>query len=118
MAELIVADTHPVNNLRIGNYLRGTLGQDDAAVLAWMRHWMAQGFRALEKLVGQHGGVYSHGDALSLADICLVPQMYNARRFELDLAEFAALTAIDERCQALPAFAASHPDKQVDTPVS
>ena len=117
MAELIVADIHPINNLRIGNYLRGILGQDDAAVQAWMRHWMAEGFQALEAMVSGHGGVYCRGDAVSLADLCLVPQMYNARRFELDLADFPALAAIDERCRALPAFASAHPDKQIDTPV-
>jgi len=118
MAELIVADIHPINNLRIGSYLRGTLGLDDSGVEGWMRHWMAQGFRALEKLVSRHGGAYCHGDAVSLADICLVPQMYNARRFELDLAEFPALTAIDARCRILPAFQSAHPDKQVDSPAS
>ncbi len=118
MAELIAADIHPVNNLRIGNYLRGTLGQDDAAVQIWMRHWMAQGFVALEKLVARHGGAFCHGDAVSLADLCLVPQMYNARRFGLELADFPALTAIDERCRALPAFDSADPTKQIDTPVS
>jgi maleylacetoacetate isomerase len=118
MAELVVADIHPVNNLRIGNYLRSRFGQGDEGVQAWMRHWMAEGFRPLEKLVGEHGGAYCHGDAPSLADLCLVPQMYNARRFKLDLAEFPALTAVDERCRALPAFAAAHPDKQADCPAS
>jgi len=117
MAELIVADTHPINNLRVGNYLRGTMGQDEAAVQIWMRHWMGQSFRPLEKLVGQHGGAYSHGDTVSLADLCLVPQMYNARRFGLELAEFPALSAIDERCRALPAFISADPANQVDAPV-
>ena len=116
MAELIVADIHPINNLRVGSYLRGTLGQGEAAVQAWMRHWMAQGFEALEALVRTHGGLFCHGDAPSLADICLVPQMYNARRFELDLAHFPKLVTIDARCRDLPAFASAHPDRQVDCP--
>ena len=118
MAQLIVADVHPINNLRVGNYLRSSFGQGDEGVQAWMRHWMGEGFRALEKLVTVHGGDYCHGDALTLADVCLVPQMYNARRFALDLAEFPALTAIEERCQTLSCFASAHPDKQVDCPVS
>jgi maleylacetoacetate isomerase len=118
MAQLVVADIHPINNMRIGNYLRGRLSQGDEAVQAWMRHWMAEGFRALEKMVVIHGGTYCHGDAVSLADLCLVPQIYNARRFELDLSEFPTLVGIDERCRALPAFASAHPDRQVDCPVS
>ena len=116
MAELVVADIHPINNLRVGSYLRGTLGLGDAAVLAWMRHWMAQGFEALETLVRTHGGLFCHGDAPSLADICLVPQMYNARRFELELTHFPKLVTIDARCRDLPAFASAHPDRQVDCP--
>ena len=118
MAELIVADIHPINNLRIGSYLRGTLGQGDEGVQTWMHHWMAEGFAALETLVSAHGGTYCHGDALSFADLCLVPQMYNARRFGLDLAPYPLITAIDERCRALPAFEAAHPDNQADTPKS
>jgi maleylpyruvate isomerase len=117
MAELIVADIHPINNLRVGNYLRGTLGQSDEAVLLWMRHWMAQGFTALEELVRQHGGLFCHGDEPSFADVCLVPQMYNARRFELDLSEFPRLVTIDARCRDLPAFASAHPDRQSDSTV-
>ena len=116
MAELVVADIHPINNLRVGSYLRAHLGQDDSGVQVWMRHWMAEGFRALERLVAEHGGDFCHGDAVSLADLCLVPQMFNARRFGLELAEFPALTAVDERCRALPAFGSAHPDNQVDAP--
>jgi maleylpyruvate isomerase len=116
MTQLIVADIHPINNLRVGNYLRGPLGQGDEAVTSWMRHWMAEGFRALEALVATHGGVHCYGDALSFAEICLVPQIYNARRFGLELEDFPRLIAIDERCADLPAFAASHPDRQPDSP--
>lgn len=116
MTQLVVADIHPINNLRIANYLRSHYGQGDEGVSAWMRHWMAEGFRALETLVATHGGQYCFGDAVSFADICLVPQMYNARRFGLELADFPRLTAVDERCQTLHAFAGAHPDKQVDAP--
>lgn len=116
MTQLIVADIHPINNLRIGNYLRGPLGQGDEAVSVWMRHWMAEGFQALETLVAAHGGVCCFGDEVGFADICLIPQMYNARRFGLELADFPRLTTIDNHCRALPAFASAHPDNQVDTP--
>lgn len=116
MAELVVADIHPINNLRVGAYLRGTLGLADEAVVSWMHHWMIQGFEALETLVRTHGGLFCHGDAPSLADICLVPQMYNARRFDLDLSAYPKLVTIDARCRDLPAFASAHPDKQVDCP--
>jgi maleylacetoacetate isomerase len=118
MAQLVVADIHPINNLRVANYLRGTFGQGDEAVSAWMGHWMAEGFRALETLVGTYGGSCCFGDEVSFADVCLVPQMYNARRFGLDLAEFPRLTAIDAHCAALPSFVSAHPDNQVDTPRS
>jgi maleylacetoacetate isomerase len=118
MTQLIVADIHPINNLRIANYLRGPLGQGDEAVSVWMRHWMAEGFHALETLAAAHCGTCCFGDAVSFADICLVPQMYNARRFGLDLADFPRLTAIDSHCRALPAFASAHPDNQVDSPKS
>ncbi len=116
MAELIVADIHPINNLRVGSYLRATLGLADAGVQSWMRHWMQEGFAALETLVRTHGGLFCHGDEPSLADICLVPQMYNARRFELDLTPYPKLVTIDARCRDLPAFSSAHPDRQADSP--
>lgn len=116
MTQLVVADIHPINNLRIGNYLRGTLGQGDEAVRTWMHHWMAEGFAALEALVARHGGDYCYGDGLTMADICLIPQIFNAHRFKLDLSPYPRLVAIEERCQALPCFVASHPGKQPDCP--
>lgn len=116
MANLIAADIHPINNTRIGAYLRGSLGQTDATVQAWMRHWMTEGLDALEGLVGSYGGLFCHGDEPSLADLCLVPQMYNARRFEVDLSDYPKLVTIDARCRDLPAFASAHPDRQPDSP--
>jgi maleylacetoacetate isomerase len=116
MTQLVVADIHPINNLRIGNYLRGALGQGDEAVRAWMHHWMAEGFKPLEALVARHGGQYCYQDSLSMTDICLVPQIFNARRFKLDISPYPHLVAIDERCRKLPAFIAGHPDNQPDFP--
>ena len=116
MAQLVVADIHPINNLRIGTYLRGPLGQGDEAVRAWMHHWMAEGFAALEVLVARHGGEYCYGNSLTIADICLIPQIFNARRFKLDLAPYPRLLAVEEHCTTLPAFIAGHPENQPDCP--
>lgn len=108
-AMIIIADIHPVNNLRMLHYLKNELGHDQAAIDAWYRHWIAEGFAALEKLAPETG--LFGGDAPDLADLCLVPQMANARRFEMDLAPYPRLTRIDAELQALPAFAAAHPDR-------
>ena len=77
---------------------------------------MAEGFTALEALVARHGGDFCYGNSLSFADICLIPQMFNARRFKLDISPYPHLAAIDERCRTLPAFIASHPENQPDFP--
>lgn len=108
-AMIIIADIHPVNNLRMLHYLKNELGHDQAAIDTWYRHWIAEGFAALEKLAPETG--LFGGNAPDLADLCLVPQMANARRFEMDLAPYPALTRIDAELQALPAFAAAHPDR-------
>ena len=107
-ALVIAADIHPINNLRVLNYLRGTLGADDAAVAAWYRHWIEEGFAALEAGAPDRG--LFGGDAPDLADVCLVPQMANARRFNTTLADFPKLVRIDAELTALPAFAAAAPD--------
>ncbi len=113
MALTVACDIHPLNNLRVLNYLRGTLGQGEEAVKAWIVHWIIEGFTALEKMVAD-GGRFCWGDVPSFADICLVPQMFNARRFGLDLSAFPKLSAIDAHCQTLDAFKAAAPGNQPD----
>ena len=115
MAAIVASDIHPIGNLRVLQYLRTHFGQDEDAVSAWYRHWVAEGFAALETLAVAHGdGRHCFGDRVTLADLCLVPQMYNARRFGTDLASFPTLCAIDASLGALPAFADTAPERQPD----
>ena len=110
MALTVACDVHPLNNLRVLKYLRGPLGQDEPAVMAWYAHWIEAGFGTLERLVAAHGSVTNcYGGAVSMADLCLVPQMYNARRFDVPLDAFPQLVAIDAALTALPAFADAAP---------
>jgi maleylpyruvate isomerase len=116
IAQAIACDIHPVNNLRMRQHLK-TLGHSDDEIMAkWYAHWITVGFGALEKMVSEsrQTGVFCHGDAPTLADICLVPQMSNAYRFKIPLDAFPTLVRIDEACRALPAFAAAAPEKQPD----
>jgi len=112
-AELIACDIHPIDNLRVRQYLGGTLGHDQAVVATWMRHWMQGGLEAFQGLIAPQTP-FCFSDAPSLADLCLVPQLYNARRWELDLAGFERLVAIEQRCLAMPAFQAAQPEAQPD----
>lgn len=112
MALAIVADLHPLNNLRVLTYLRGPLGQGEEAVKAWIAHWTAEGFAALEQMV--EGPEFCIGAAPSFADLCLVPQMFNARRFGVDLTPYPKLVSIDAHCQTLPAFQGAAPGRQGD----
>jgi maleylacetoacetate isomerase len=115
LAQLIVCEIHPLNNLRVLQYLRGELKLDYAAVSKWYSHWIAEAFGPLETLVTQFsGGRYCYGDSLSLADVCLVPQMYNARRFNCDLTPYPTLQRIAAGLEAEPAFAAAAPQLQPD----
>ena len=116
MALAIACEIHPLNNLRVLNYLRKSLGQDDTGVNTWYRHWITEGFRGLEQQARQHSTHQRHlyGDAVSLADVLLVPQMFNARRFETDLSPFPTLVAISTYLESLPAFAAARPEVQPD----
>ena len=116
LAQLIACDIHPLNNLRVLQYLSRTLGQNEASPDDWYRHWISDGFAALETLLAQstETGRYCHGDVPGLADACLVPQVYNARRYQCDLAAFPTILRIDQACNALPAFDLARPERQPD----
>ena len=107
MALTIAADIHPINNLRILQYLEHELGQDKTAVDGWYRHWVEAGFTTLEKLLPDTP--FAGGDAPNIVDACLVPQMFNARRFKVDLTRFPKVTAMADRAAALPAFVEAAP---------
>jgi len=111
LAALIACDVHPLDNLRVLQYLEHELGVDEAKRLRWYQHWIIQGLTAYESLLGDpRTSLYSHGDVPTFADVCLVPQVYNARRFHVDLAPFPKVVAIDARCRALGAFTRAAPE--------
>ena len=112
MIGLIASDIHPLNNLRVLTELRTIFGADQAAIDGWAGRWMLPGFEALTTLTAKQGKGWLHGDRPTLADCYLIPQLYSARRFNVDLTPFASLTAIEDRALAHPAFAAAHPDLQ------
>jgi len=116
MALLVACDIHPLNNLRVQQALRNRFGAGEDALQAWMCHWMASGFAALESLVGEEGydGDFCCGERPGLADCFLVPQVYNAERHACDMRPFPRLRAIVAACRALPAFAAAAPEAQPD----
>ena len=112
----IACEIHPLNNLRVLNYLRDELKQNDEGVGSWYRHWVSEGFRGIEQQAREFSaaGRYCFGDAVSLADVYLVPQMFNARRFKTDLSPFPTLGGISAHLESLPAFAAARPEVQPD----
>lgn len=110
----VASDIHPINNLRVLNYLRGPLAQGAEAVELWQQHWIELGLAALEEVAESAGGTCLFGDSVTLADICLVPQMYNARRVRADLSRVPRLVAIDKALNARPAFLAARPERQPD----
>lgn len=116
MALTVACDVHPLNNLRVLNYLRAPLGHDDEVVNAWYRHWVAAGFGALEEDAKRTSGDghYLFGKSVTLADIFLVPQMYNARRFKCDVTPYPTLRSICAHLESLPAFAQAVPEAQPD----
>lgn len=116
LALAIACDIHPLNNLRVLKFLVGPMGLDEAAKAQWVAHWHRIGLEALERQLADapRRGRFCIDDTPGLADCCLVPQLFNARRFGMDLAPYPVLTAIDEACQALPAFAQAHPQRQPD----
>jgi maleylacetoacetate isomerase len=112
LALTIACDIHPLNNLRVLKYLAGALHQEEEARDKWYVHWVTEGLEALEAMAKPRSGSFLFGNAPSLADICLVPQMYNARRFNVPLHAYPTLVRADASANALPAFAEAHPDKQ------
>ena len=116
IALAIACDIHPINNLRVLNYLTNTLGVANEQKNGWYRYWIDTGFEALEQRLARESetGRFCHGDLPTLADVCLVPQVANAHRYKMDLSPYPTITRIDAACQALPAFAAAAPEKQPD----
>jgi maleylpyruvate isomerase len=120
LALAVACDIHPLNNSRVLSYLRSPLGHDEATVDAWYAHWIAAGFEALEQRAQELSGDGRHlyGTAVTLADVCLVPQMYNAHRFRCDVGPYPTLRAICAHLEALPAFARAAPQAQPDAPAA
>jgi maleylacetoacetate isomerase len=110
LALTVACDVHPLNNLRVLRYLKDELGQEQAARDAWYRHWVAEGLAALEAMAAPRSGRFLFGDSPTLADLCLVPQMFNARRFEIPVEGYPTLVGADAEANRLDAFAAAHPD--------
>ena len=118
LALAVACDIHPLNNLRVLNYLRSPLGLGEAAANAWYAHWVAAGFSALEQQAQRLSGDGRHlyGTTVTLADVCLVPQMYNAHRFRCDVEPYPTLRSICAHLERLPAFARAAPQVQPDAP--
>ena len=112
-AQVIACDIHPVNNSRVGAYLKSEFGRTQEDVIAWMNHWMRGGLLACQALLPV-GGRYSFGDTPTLADLCLIPQIYNMRRWGTPTAGLERLLEIEAACLALPAFEAARPENQPD----
>ena len=112
MSLIVVADIHPLNNLRVLKYLKGELGRSQEEVDRWYAHWILEGLPALEALAEPQAGAFLFGDAPTAADICLVPQLYNARRYNVPLDAYPTLLRAEENANKLEAFAAAHPDRQ------
>ena len=112
MALAIACDIHPLNNLRVLKYLKGELGQDQPAIDAWIGHWIGEGFAALEAMAAPRAGQFMFGDTPTIADVCLVPQMYNARRFNVPLDAFPTLVHADANAQGLEPFVRANPNNQ------
>ena len=116
LAQVIACDLHPLNNLRVLAYLRDRLRIDDTARTEWYRHWVADGLTAFESLLARAGGKsrFCHGDSPGLADCCLMPQVYNARRFDCDMQAFPLIRQVAANCETIDAFKQAHPDNQPD----
>src|SRR3954453_21678633 len=112
MALAIACDIHPLNNLRVLQYLKHELGHSQDEVDSWYRHWITDGLPAIERMAAPRAGAFLFGDNPTGADVCLVPQLYNARRFDVPLDDYPTLLRAEENANMLEAFAAAHPDRQ------
>jgi len=117
LAQIIGCDIHPVNNLRVLNYLVKHLGLSDQAKTEWYRHWIIEGFQSLEAHLARDPGAgpFCHGDRPTIADCYLVPQVFNAQRFDIDVSAYPNIDRINSLCVELPAFKSAHPSQQPDT---
>ena len=115
-SQIIGCDIHPLNNVRVLKHIQTQFGADETATKSWYRHWIAEGLGGLETYVASAGLArrFCYGDTVTMADICLEPQIFNAQRFDCPLDDYGTLTAIFERCMALDAFRATQPNTQAD----
>lgn len=120
LAQVVACDIHPIGNLRVLQYLTGQFGLDDSAKGVWSRHWIGEGLRAMETMLAGNvaTGRFCHGDSPTLADACLVPQLYNAIRWKLPLDDYPTIRRIHDACQALEPFQRAAPEAQPDAPAT
>jgi maleylpyruvate isomerase len=114
MAAIIGCDIHPLNNLRVLQQLRGPLHADEAQISAWIGRWILEGFTALEQMIDRHGAGFSYGSTPTVADCYLIPQIYSAERFSIDLSAFPKILGVAAAAADHPAFIAAHPSRQAD----
>src|SRR5690606_4225391 len=112
LAQVVACDIHPLNNLRVMKFLEREFSSPQVERDRWTRHWIVEGFRALESMLDDNTstGLYCDGDTPTLADVCLVPQIYNARRFDVDMSRYPTMQRIEQQCLELPAFDAARPE--------
>ena len=120
LAQAVACDIHPLNNLRVLQYFEREWNVPQPERDEWVRHWILEGFAAAEAMVAEHPstGTFCEGNTPSMADCCLIPQVYNARRFGVDMAQFPTLQRIEATCLELPAFDAARPERQPDAPAA
>ncbi|WP_434630185.1 maleylacetoacetate isomerase [Chromobacterium sp. CV08] len=114
LALAIAADIHPLQNSRVGKYLQTEYGKDEEGKAGWIRHWIGTGFDALETLLAESSSRYAAGDEPTLADVCLLPQVFSARRFGVEMARYPNIVRVADALERVPAFADAHPSRQPD----